>query len=224
LADVSVDERSVIFERLFSRLLMEAEMLLLHGAMPEELDDAMLAFGFEVGPLELQDRIGTDVEYARRKARKILGQWPEDYLTVISDRMVEEGRLGRQTVVGWYRYPGGKGKVEDPLIEDLVAEESHFAGVNRRQISKPEIQTVLVCAIADEALAIVDESVGQPANKVDEISTGMLGFPNSQGGILAFTRQKGAGFLAEQFGAIANRFRWLQPVDHLNSVSETRSD
>ena len=96
-------------------------MLLLYGAMPVEIDEALVAFGFGEGVFELQDRIGTDIEYQMRKHLKSEGVWPTGYQSLISDRMVEEGRLGRQSVVGWYRYPGGKGKVEDPLIEDLVA-------------------------------------------------------------------------------------------------------
>jgi 3-hydroxyacyl-CoA dehydrogenase len=41
--------------------------------------------------------------------------------------MIELGKLGRKTSAGWYRYPGGGGKVEDPIVADLAIEEAHFA-------------------------------------------------------------------------------------------------
>ena len=160
--------------RLQRRLYDAAEILLLQGAIPHELDEALVAFGFDMGVFEAQDLIGLDVAYKDRKltARPAL----------ISDRIVHEGRLGKQAGVGWYRYPGGGGAVVDPLVEDLIGEEARFAGVEMHEIGAPEMQEGVVRALMDEGLALMAEGVA--AADIDTVLTHGLGFPATKGGII----------------------------------------
>ena len=111
-----------------------SEALLLDGATPWEIDEAMLGLGHGIGLLAAEDRRGLTIEPARP--------------ALIRDRMVREGRLGRAVGVGWYRYPGGGGAVVDPLLEDLIAEEAHFAGLDRRERSLAEVSAGLVAGLA----------------------------------------------------------------------------
>lgn len=85
---------------------------------PWELDEALIAWGYGMGPCEAQDLFGLDVVLAGRG---------DDAATPILSRMVVEGRLGKRGGWGFYRYPGGGGAVIDPLIEDLIIEEARFA-------------------------------------------------------------------------------------------------
>lgn len=98
---------------------------------PWELDEALTAVGFEIGPCEAQDLVGLEKVLLRRRT---MGG-PETILA----RMVAEGRQGKGAGWGYYRYPGGGGAVIDPLLEDLIDEEAHFAGHDRPDITDDEI-------------------------------------------------------------------------------------
>ncbi|MFL4469841.1 3-hydroxyacyl-CoA dehydrogenase family protein [Tateyamaria armeniaca] len=94
------------------------EQMLMDHTNPWELDEALVAWGYGLGPCEAQDLVGLDVVLGARA-----GSTPAPIL----GRMVAEGRLGKKAGWGYYRYPGGGGAVIDPLIEDLIREEAHFA-------------------------------------------------------------------------------------------------
>ncbi|WP_139301363.1 hypothetical protein [Vannielia litorea] len=95
------------------------------------------------GPCAMQDRIGLDVIADTRS---------EPFL--VADRMVAEGRLGRKVGVGWFRYPGGGGAVIDPLVEDLIREEAHFAGRPWRELSADVIRSRYFAAMEAAAKAM----------------------------------------------------------------------
>jgi len=61
--------------------------------------------GFRMGPFELMDLIGNDVNYAvTRSVFEALGHDPRYRPSVIQRRMVEANRLGRKTGVGYFDY------------------------------------------------------------------------------------------------------------------------
>ncbi len=141
-----------------------------------------------MGPLEAEDLAGLDKAYLARKASG-LDRKSREYLEsgmMISDRMVQEGRLGKIAGVGWYRYPGGKGKVEDPLLEDLIREEAHFAGIIQQSCTPDDIVEEILQALHEEALAIVEEEPDLTPDHLDGISIGMSGFPKKRGGLLYY--------------------------------------
>ena len=109
------------------------EKLLLHHTNPWELDEALTAWGYTMGPCEAQDWLGLDQALARRPQRA----------GPILPRMVAEGRMGKIGGVGYYRYPGGGGAVIDPLIEDLIREEAWFAKVTRVEMSDADLVTAM---------------------------------------------------------------------------------
>lgn len=104
-----------------------AESLALSGAIPHEVDEALVAQGWQIGPFEAQDLTGID---------QVIAANPRPL--PVATRMRAEGRIGKAGGVGWYRYPGGGGAVADPLIEDLLREEAHFLGHPTRDIPPAE--------------------------------------------------------------------------------------
>lgn len=116
---------------------LRGEHLLMHHTNPWELDEALMAWGYTVGPCEAQDLIGLDPVLMRQPARPM----------PILPRMVAEGRMGKIGGVGYYRYPGGGGAVIDPLIEDLIREEAWFAKVTRVECSDDVLVTQMNAAL-----------------------------------------------------------------------------
>lgn len=172
--------------RMLRRLNHTADCLLINGAIPFELDEAMVAFGFDIGFYAAQDQIGLDVAYAERKHVE-----PTQRYIPISDRMVEEGRLGQKVGVGWYRYPGGGGAVIDPLVEDLIHEEARFENITTREYSTSEIQNHIGLALVHEAAQILLDQATSCAADINLVSIAGLGFPADTGGVITWADTRG---------------------------------
>ena len=191
-----------IGNRILARYREAADGLLLDATNPWELDAAMVEFGYAMGPYETQDLSGLDIGYANRR-RQDATRDPNRRYVKIGDRMVEEGRLGRKAGVGWYRYPGGGGKVIDPLVEDLVREEAHFAGVTRRDISDDAIREHLLLAMINEAADILHEGIATCARDIDLVTVFGYGFPRWRGGLMHYADSIGAATILEKVEALS---------------------
>jgi len=119
------------------------ERLLYLHTTPWELDEALVTWGYSLGPCEAQDLVGLDMVLAVRSGEDV---------TPVLPRMVAEGRLGKKGGWGYYRYPGGGGAVSDPLIEDLICEEAWFAKADRMELDGP----TLVCRLHDDVRAVIE--------------------------------------------------------------------
>jgi 3-hydroxybutyryl-CoA dehydrogenase len=110
---------------------LEAFRILEDGlALPGEIDDAMKSLGgFRMGPLQLTDLIGQDVNAATtRSVWEQLGRPPLLAPSRLQEQLVKEGRLGRKTKRGVYDYaaeppapaiarPGSAASIPDSLRE-----------------------------------------------------------------------------------------------------------
>lgn len=198
----SVQESAgTIGNQLLARYNEAADVLLMDGTNPWELDEAMVEFGFAMGPYEAQDISGLDIAYENRK-RLEPARDPKRRYIPIADRMVEEGRLGRKTSVGWYRYPGGQGPVIDPLIEDLIREEAYFAKVERVEYDTLEIQRRLLLAMINEAAVILEKGVALTASDIDLVTVSEHGFPRWRGGLMHYADQLGAAEILKQLNEL----------------------
>ena len=73
------------------------------------IDKLMKSLGFRMGPFELIDLVGSDINYAvTQSVYNAYFQEPKYRPHPIQRRMVESGRLGRKTGRGFYEY-GGEG-------------------------------------------------------------------------------------------------------------------
>lgn len=172
-----------------------AENLLLGGAIPWDVDAAMVAFGFSIGPFAAQDLTGLDCAFQERKLRP---SNPRGF--PISERMLEMGRLGKKAGVGWYRYPGGGGAVEDPLLEDLITEESYFAKITRQSFTNDEIRAHLLITIIDQATILLRQDTRIGLSDIDRIMVENFDFPISQSGLLRYAGAGGFRNLLEALG------------------------
>jgi len=191
-----------IGNRILARYREAADTVLMDGATLWDIDEAMVDFGYPMGPYEAQDLSGLDIAYANRK-RQAPTRDPARRYIPIADRMVHEGRLGRKTSVGWYRYPGGGAAVVDPLVDDLVREEAHFAKVTRRDYSHEEIRTRLLSAMINEAAAILEEGIAQRASDIDLVTVHGYGFPRWRGGLMFHADRIGLKTVLENIDAFA---------------------
>jgi len=116
-----------LVNRVLAPYLMAAMKAVDDGVAPETVDEAALAFGMPMGPIELADTVGLDICVAVGKLLGARGEPPRRLV-----ELVGAGDLGRKTGRGFYTWAGGKaakqapGKVPqglaDRMVQPLVAE------------------------------------------------------------------------------------------------------
>ena len=104
------------------------------GALPHEIDAAMEAYGFAMGPFAVFDLAGLEIAWARRK-RQAATRDPAERYVDIADRLCEAGRFGQKTGRGWYAYPAGKRTV-DPEVTALIEAARAAKGIVPRHSSR----------------------------------------------------------------------------------------
>ncbi len=190
-----------IGNRILARYREAADTVFMDGSTPWEVDEAMVEFGYAMGPYEAQDLSGLDIAHANRR-RQDATRDPNRRYIPIADRMVELGKLGKKTGAGWYRYPGGGGKVEDPIVADLANEESHFAGRERTDYEPDEIRHRLLLAMINEAADILGEGIAASASDIDLVTVFGYGFPRWRGGLMHYADSLGPAEIVKGLEAL----------------------
>jgi 3-hydroxyacyl-CoA dehydrogenase len=96
-----------IGNRIYNAYRKQCEFMLEDGAWPEDVDSALQAFGFAMGPFAVADLSGLDIAWRMRKSQ-VATRHPDERYVAILDQLCEQGRLGRKTGAGYYTYTDGK--------------------------------------------------------------------------------------------------------------------
>ncbi|MDE0310431.1 MAG: 3-hydroxyacyl-CoA dehydrogenase NAD-binding domain-containing protein [Acidiferrobacterales bacterium] len=193
-----------IGNRIVARYREAADSLLLDGALPWEVDQAMVSFGYPMGPYEAQDLSGLDIAYASRR-RRDASRDPNRRYVSIADKMVESGRLGRKSGLGWYRYPTSREKQIDPQVEALILEQSSLMAVSRTSFSPDEVQQRLVLAMINEAADILHEGIANCAADIDLVTIFGYGFPRWRGGLMHYADLIGVDEIVLRLESLRNQ-------------------
>ena len=184
--------------RALSPYLNEAARLVEEGAPIEDVDRAMTAFGFPVGPIALIDEVGIDVG---AKVSKILHHAFGERMAPPASmaRVVEDGRQGRKNGRGFYVYDAKKRR-PDESVYALMA-----SGVERRRFETREIQNRLCFAFLNEAALCLQDGILRSPRDGDVGAIFGLGFPPFLGGPFRYLDQLGARFAVQILEALASR-------------------
>lgn len=190
--------------RILAPYLNEAGWLLQEGAAIDVIDRTMTRFGFPVGPITLLDEVGLDVA---AKASVVLGEAFGARLEPAPGvgRLVEEGRLGRKSGGGFYRYQKAKRRgVDASAMALLDARPSRGPG-------PAEIERRLVLSLLNEAGHALAEGVVREPRDADIAAVFGFGFPPFLGGPLRYVDDLGVGSVVEDLercaSAHGDRFR-----------------
>ena len=191
-----------IGNRILAALREAADAILMDGSTPGEIDEAIVAFGYAMGPYETQDLSGLDIAYANRR-RLDASRDPSRRYIPIADYLVTQNRLGKKTGAGWYHYPNGKIAI-DPKVEDIICREAKAANIKRRHFSSDEIQQRLLLAMVNEAANILNEGIAFSAADIDLVLVHGYGFPRWRGGLMHYADQLGATFVMAELTRLCN--------------------
>ena len=179
-----------IGNRIYNAYRRQCEFMLEDGAWPEDVDKALTAFGFAMGPFAVADLSGLDIAWRMRKAQAALRDPRERYVAIL-DQLCEQGRLGRKTGAGYYTYADGKpSKRTDEAVRSVIVQASAARGIERRTLAPEEIQRRALLAMVNEALLLLAEGVASRASDVDVVLVQGYGFPRWEGGPIFWARQQ----------------------------------
>ena len=178
----------------------EAAWFLAEGCPVEQLDQAMVDWGFPVGPFVLLDEVGIDVA---AKVGKIVKEAFGDRVDPppgTMDTLVADGRLGRKAGKGFYLYEGGKKKGVDPTVYEALGVKP-----DARKFKAEEIQERLSLAMVNEAALCLEEGILRSARDGDIGAIFGLGFPPFRGGPFAHTDTVGAATVMQSLHSLAGK-------------------
>jgi 3-hydroxybutyryl-CoA dehydrogenase len=158
------DAPGFIVNRINRPYTLEALRILESGlAGVEELDAAARSSGYPMGPFELMDLIGIDVNLAAARALfEAFGREPRFRPSPIQERLVAAGALGRKTGSGFYRYDdaGAKLGVSPGVVGDGPASRSGSLPVPPAE----DLVERLTLGVVNEAYRALGDEVATPAD------------------------------------------------------------
>lgn len=189
---LAADMPGFIVNRVARPFYLEAMRILGDGsAGVEEIDQAMREAGFRMGPFELVDTIGADVNLAVSQATyEAFAQDPRYRPHGVQERVVKAGRLGRKTGAGFYDYQadGARGAPWADLLRPSSG--THLAG--------DQISARILAALVNEAASAVADEVARP----EAIDTAMRLGANYPAGPLEWGERIGLARVVETLDAM----------------------
>jgi 3-hydroxyacyl-CoA dehydrogenase len=201
--------------RMLAQRSVEAERLLLEGALPQEVDAAVTGFGFPMGPFAMADMAGLDVGWRIRKGR---GECNE-----IEDALCEAGHFGQKTGKGYFRYEAGsRTPLPDPDVERVIIDASSRAGLTRRQIAQEEIVERMIFPMINEGARILEEGIAARPGDIDVIWVYGYGWPVWRGGPMYYADHLGLAHIRDRLTLYAERSgdETLRPAQLLQRLVE----
>jgi 3-hydroxyacyl-CoA dehydrogenase len=173
-----------IGNRMMEGYAREAQRMVLEGATPRQVDDALEAWGMAMGILAVFDMAGIDVGVNVHRANA--DRYPPDPAYYQADFALHAaGRLGQKNGKGYYKYlSGDRARHDDPEAIEILRGAARRLDVPQRTHSADEIVERCVYPLINEGIRILEEGVALRASDVDVVWCAGYGFPRYRGGPL----------------------------------------
>ncbi len=182
--------------RMLAARSVQAERLLIEGALPQDVDAAITGFGFRMGPFAMSDLAGLDIGWRIRKAT--------GKTAPVADALCEAGRFGQKTGKGYYLYqPGDRTPRPDPEVARLIEAVSARLGIARRPIAAAEIVERLIYPMINEGARILDEGIAARPGDIDVVWLHGYNWPAWRGGPMHHADSIGLAEVAARLAAFA---------------------
>jgi 3-hydroxyacyl-CoA dehydrogenase/enoyl-CoA hydratase/3-hydroxybutyryl-CoA epimerase len=180
-----------VVNRILAPYMAEAMQLAEDGISLLEIDEAAVAFGMPMGPVELADSVGLDVAL---HVSKVLGESMGRPVPAALQAMVDDGLLGRKSGQGYYRWENGKAVKPDSAKGHASDDASST------------IQDRLMLAMVNEAVACLQDGVVADADLLDAGVIFGTGFAPFRGGPLNYARERGTTSVVMRLNELAKAY------------------
>jgi 3-hydroxyacyl-CoA dehydrogenase len=179
----------------------QAQLLLLEGATPQQIDSAMEKWGLAMGPLAVGDLAGLDIGYRSRRDQGIESRAVKEF--ALADTLVEMERLGQKSGAGYYSYdPETRKRENDDTVQQLIESVAEQFGVTRREIGEQEILDRLLLALVNEGANILEEGIAARPSDIDIVYLNGYGFPAWRGGPMYYADTLGLAEVVSRMEAL----------------------
>lgn len=177
-----------LVNRILMPYLLEAVELENEGIPPAEIDRQALAFGMPMGPVELADSVGLDICL---HVAEVLSERLDTSVPQRLRDLVSQGRLGRKSGAGFYRYKQGK------AVKEKLPHGSRRG---------TDVVDRMMLRLLNEVVACLREGV---VTNPEHLDAGMVygtGFAPFRGGPLHYIQTIGADTLFQRLQNLEERF------------------
>ena len=203
-----------LVNRVLLPYMNEALLLLCEGASMDAIDKAATRFGMPMGPIALHDLVGLDVALYAGQVVAAAYSDRAQMCPLIQD-LVDAGRLGKKSGVGFQSYTGRKGRAApDPTFDEFLNKHK----TAERKFSSDEITDRLFLPMLLEATRTLEDGIVSNPAHIDMAVLLGIGFPAFRGGILHWADTEGSTILSklESLQDLGPRF---ETTDMLNNMA-----
>ncbi|MBT6506991.1 MAG: 3-hydroxyacyl-CoA dehydrogenase [Marinovum sp.] len=191
-----------IGNRILSYYSKTASYLVLEGASPQQVDQALERFGFAMGPHKVGDLAGLDIGWMTRKRKAATRSKQDRYAGDIADKICENGWFGRKTGQGYYVYDGSDIR-PNPEVSTIIEATRTKLGITPKSFTENEIVDRYMTAMISEAVRVLEDKIAARPVDVDMVFLFGYGFPRHRGGPLHYADEIGAEKLIERIETYA---------------------
>jgi len=176
-----------IGNRMLSPRQAAANALIMEGANYWDVDEALLEFGFPMGPWQMADLAGVDIGWHRDPTR----------IETLRDALCAVGRWGQKTKKGFYDYDDNRQRTPSDEVKAIIAGFAAKEGKPQREIGRQEIRERLLYPMISEGALILAEHIAQRAGDIDTVWLNGYGWPAWTGGPMFWADHIGLATVVE---------------------------
>jgi 3-hydroxyacyl-CoA dehydrogenase len=167
----------------------QANAMLMEGAMPWDIDQAIYDFGLPMGPFAMSDLAGLDIGWIPEKSSS----------STIREVLCEQNRRGQKTAAGFYDYDEQRNARPSPITEKIIKDFAAKSGRPPRAIAAREILERCLYAQINEGAKILEEKIAIRPSDIDIVWINGYGWPVYRGGPMFYADTVG---LAQVVGSL----------------------
>lgn len=158
--------------RMLAERQREANLLILEGVTPWDVDRVVYEFGLPMGPFTMSDLAGLDIGWSRETNKS----------QSVRDLLCEQDRRGQKTSAGFYDYDAKRKATPSTVTEEIIARVAERQGVTRRDATDQEILERTLYPMVNEGAKILEEGKAIRASDIDIVWINGYGWPVYRGG------------------------------------------
>ncbi len=161
-----------IGNRMLSARNAPANAMLMQGARPEQIDKALVDFGFPMGVFQMGDLAGVDIGWHRDPSKQ----------DTIREVLCARGRWGQKTGKGWYDYDENRNPTPSAEVAEIIEDFRSRSNQPKKVFTDDDIIAATIYPMVNEGAKILDEGMAQRASDIDVVWIYGYGWPVYRGG------------------------------------------
>ncbi|MFN0183103.1 MAG: 3-hydroxyacyl-CoA dehydrogenase NAD-binding domain-containing protein [Aquabacterium sp.] len=184
-----------IGNRILAQRGIQAQAMLMEGAMPWDIDRVLYDFGMPMGPFAMSDLAGLDIGWAKERSKS----------STIREVLCEMDRRGQKTGAGYYDYDEQRNAKPSEVTRKIIGDFVARSGKAQRTITDEEILERTTLAMINEGAKILDEGIAIRASDIDVTWVNGYGWPVYCGGPMHYADSLGLQAVVDKLDAYGER-------------------